>query len=268
MFRLNNMTDTVLDVEGIERCTIAAVAPLRVHTLAKWLLAMDGGSMGRAASAVPLSHGADNADPALIATIVAQYASHGMQAKFRLPDVSAFAPFVAHLRTLGYQRASPTLVQTTTNTALCEATASALAAHAVTYEIKLANEPDEGWVRVFAKGNEPSVDDLERVSNYRRGAGVVFASLRQANDQSRTTVAAGAAAFSHGWACVHGLNTLPAYRGQGLGSSVLAALAQAAQDRGVQRVMLQVEEDNTGAQALYRRLGFSTAWRYVYWQLP
>jgi N-acetylglutamate synthase len=262
------MSDDVLDVEGIERCTIAAVAPQMVHALPQWLLAMDGGSMGRATSAVPLSHAADNADPALIATIIAQYASHGMRAKFRLPDVPAFAPFIAHLHALGYQRASPTLVQTTATAALCEVTAHAIAAHAATCEVKQANEPDEGWVRVFAKGNEPSADDLERVSNYRRGTGVVFASLRQANDQSRTTVAAGAAAFSQGWACVHGLNTLAAYRGQGLGLSVLSALAQAAQERGVQRVMLQVEEDNTGAQALYQRLGFSTAWRYVYWQLP
>jgi N-acetylglutamate synthase len=258
------MTYNLLDVEGIERCIIAAVAPQRVHTMPQWLLAMDGGSMGRAVSAVPLSHGADNADPALIAAIITQYASCGMRAKFRLPDVPAFAPFITQLQALGYRRASPTLVQTTTTAALCEVTASALAAHLV----ELSNEADEGWVRVFAQGNEPNADDLARVSSYRRGTGVLFASLRQANGHNIMTVAVSAAAFSDGWACVHGLNTLPAYRGQGLGSSVLAALAQAAQERGVQRVMLQVEEDNISAQALYRRLGFSTAWRYAYWQRP
>jgi N-acetylglutamate synthase len=262
------MTDNVLDVEGIERCTIAAVAPQTVHAMPKWLLAMDSGSMGRATSAVPLSHGADNADPALIAAIVAQYADYGMQAKFRLPDVPAFTPLITQLQALGYQRASPTLVQTTTTAALRKVTASALAARVV----ELSNEADEGWVNVFAKGMEPSADDLARVDNYRRGAGVLFASVRDATmhptSSEGMTLAAGAAAFSHGWACVHGLNTLATYRGQGLGSSVLAALAQAAQERGVQRVMLQVEEDNTGAQALYQRLGFSTAWRYAYWQLP
>lgn len=267
------MTQNLLDVEGIERCTIAAVAPQQVHAMAQWLLAMDGGSMGRAVSAVPLSHGADKANPALIAAIIAQYAGHGMQAKFRLPDVPAFAPFTAQLHALGYRRASPTLMLTTTTASLCAATAPATAAHDAVYVVQQANEPDEGWVNVFAKGLEPSEDDLARVSNYRRGTSVVFASVckansHQANDHNMTTLAAGAAAFSHGWACVHGLNTLPAYRGQGLGSSVLAALAHAAHARGMQRVMLQVEEDNTGAQALYQRLGFSTAWRYVYWQLP
>jgi N-acetylglutamate synthase len=262
------MTYNLLDVEGIERCIIAAVAPQRVHTMPQWLLAMDGGSMGRAVSAVPLSHGADNADPALIAAIITQYASCGMRAKFRLPDVPAFAPFITQLQALGYRRASPTLVQTTTTAALCEVTASALAAHVV----EQSNAPNEGWVNVFARGLEPSADDLARVDNYRRGEGVLFASVRDATTRPTSsegmTLAAGAAAFSHGWACVHGLNTLAAYRGQGLGSSVLAALAQAAQERGVQRVMLQVEEDNISAQALYRRLGFSTAWRYAYWQRP
>jgi N-acetylglutamate synthase len=268
MYKLRNMTHNLLDIEGIERCIIAAVAPQRVHAMPQWLLAIDTGSMGRAVSAVPLSHGADNADPALIAAIVARYADHGKQAKFRLPEMPSFAPFITQLQTLGYRRASPTLVQTTTTAALCAATASALAAH----QVEQSDQADEGWVSVFAKGLEPSADDLARVDNYRRGAGVLFAAVRDVSAHTTSsqgkTLAIGAAAFSNGWACVHGLNTLAAYRGQGLGSSVLAALAQAAQTRGVQRMMLQVEEDNTGAQALYQRLGFSTAWKYVYWQLP
>jgi N-acetylglutamate synthase len=260
------VTGTSLDIQGIERCTIAAVAPQQVHAQPGWLLAMDGGSMGRAHSAVPLSHVASNANPEVIAAIVAQYAAQGMQAKFRLPDVPAFAAFVAKLYTLGYRSASPTWVQTTTAAALCAATANA--SLAANYTVELANDADQDWIRVFAKGREPSADDLARVDNFRRGTGVVFASVRQAAAQGQQAVAAGAAAFSHGWACVHGLNTLPAYRGQGIGSSVLAALAQAALARNVDRVMLQVEQDNTGAQVLYRRVGFSTAWKYVYWQLP
>ena len=270
------MTDKLLDVEGIERCTIAAVAPQQVHEMYRahqlpgWLLAIDGGSMGRACSAVPLSHAVDNANPEVIADIVTQYAAQGMQAKFRLPDVPAFAAFVAKLHTLGYRSASPTWVQTTTAAALCAATANA--SLAANHTVELANDADQNWTRVFAKGQAPSADDLARVDNFRRGTGVVFASVRQAHVQSNAqdpqTVAVGAAAFSHGWACVHGLNTLPAYRGQGMGSSVLAALAQAALARGVQHVMLQVEDYNTSAQALYSRLGFSKAWKYVYWQLP
>lgn len=49
---------------------------------------------------------------------------------------------------------------------------------------------------------------------------------------------------------------------------VLSALAGSAQQRGIDKVFLQVEESNIGAQALYKRAGFTTAWKYVYWQLP
>ncbi len=249
-----------MDIEGIERCTIAAVAPQAVQSLPGWLLPMDAGSIGRAHSAVPLSHAADNAAPGLIEDMIARYAQQCMQAKFRLPDRPAFAPFCAKLHALGYRPAYPTWVQTHEAAALCTAVASKA--------VDLASEPDPGWVRVFAKGREPAADDVARVSNFRRGAGVVFASIRQPVAQGIQTVAAGAVAFGHGWACVHGLNTLEAYRGQGFGTAVLAGLARAALARRVQQVMLQVEEDNTNAQALYQRLGFRTAWKYVYWQLP
>jgi ribosomal protein S18 acetylase RimI-like enzyme len=47
---------------------------------------------------------------------------------------------------------------------------------------------------------------------------------------------------------------------------VLVGLAQAAAARGLQRVFLQVEEENTQAIALYQRAGFVTAWRYHYWR--
>jgi ribosomal protein S18 acetylase RimI-like enzyme len=49
---------------------------------------------------------------------------------------------------------------------------------------------------------------------------------------------------------------------------VLAGLADAASARGFSHVFLQVEADNTGALALYRRAGFSTAWMYAYWKKP
>ena len=46
---------------------------------------------------------------------------------------------------------------------------------------------------------------------------------------------------------------------------VLAALARAALERGIERIVLQVEEANTAALALYAGAGFRSAWRYRYW---
>jgi N-acetylglutamate synthase len=252
------MQPPLFDIESIERCTIAAVTPQSLHSLPGWLLPMDSGSIGRAHSAVPLSHEAASADPKLIPSIVEQYAARGQQAKFRLPDIPAFAPLTASLHQLGYRPVFPTLMQVGT----------AVAVRAVTplEAAQVADAPDEGWMRVFAKGGEPCADDLRRIDNFRRGAGVVFASVRCSHDAK--VVAGGAAAFSHSWACIHGVNTLASHRGQGLAARVLAGLADAAIQRGVQQVILQVEQDNAGALALYRRAGFTTAWKYIYWQLP
>ena len=61
------------------------------------------------------------------------------------------------------------------------------------------------------------------------------------------------------------MRTDRARRGQGLAGRVLAGLAGATQERGVDRVFLQVEEGNFGARSLYRGAGFTKAWRYFYW---
>ena len=78
-------------------------------------------------------------------------------------------------------------------------------------------------------------------------------------------MAAGAGSYSNGWASVHGMRTDQAHRGQGLAGRVLAALADEAARRGLDRTFLQVEAGNEAAQALYRRAGFTTAWAYEYW---
>ncbi|MCI0686778.1 MAG: GNAT family N-acetyltransferase, partial [Sporichthyaceae bacterium] len=57
-------------------------------------------------------------------------------------------------------------------------------------------------------------------------------------------------------------------RGQGLGRLVTVALAGWAHERGATRAMLQVDERNQVARALYARMGFVTHHRYVTYRLP
>ncbi len=71
--------------------------------------------------------------------------------------------------------------------------------------------------------------------------------------------------FSQGWASVHGMRTLPGYRGRGMAGAILQIIAKEAKSRGLGRAFLQVEAGNTGAQALYSRFGFAPAWDYAYW---
>ncbi len=49
---------------------------------------------------------------------------------------------------------------------------------------------------------------------------------------------------------------LPAYRGQGLGNLLMAALCGVAKAVGARRMTLEVRPSNTAAQRLYAKLGF------------
>lgn len=55
---------------------------------------------------------------------------------------------------------------------------------------------------------------------------------------------------------IHDLAVDPAHRGHGTGRALVRALASTARRRRVPRVLLEVREGNTAAQALYRTLGF------------
>jgi len=54
---------------------------------------------------------------------------------------------------------------------------------------------------------------------------------------------------------------LPEFRGQGLGGRLIRQTLDAARAFGLHRVELTVREDNTGAIALYRKIGFETEGR-------
>jgi ribosomal protein S18 acetylase RimI-like enzyme len=242
----------VADVEAIERATIAAVAPREVLEIGGWLLALNEGTIRRAASAVPLSH-ALSADPAVFDQIEAAYAAHGLAPAFRIADEPGLEGVRAELARRGYRFEQPTLVKigaTGPMIAACRGEAASV-----------DNAPDAGWASVFTSEGFDPADGANRVAALTRSPDAVYGGV----SEDGRTLAVGVAAFGHGWASVHGMRTDASRRGEGLAGRVLAGLAGAAQARDVERVFLQVEEGNTGARSLYRRAGFAKAWRYFYW---
>ena len=251
------MAPTILsdaDIEAIERATLDAVSPERVESLPGWLLPMDSGTVGRARSAVPLSHAV--ADPAVLDDILERYAAQGFVPAFRLPDGPAFEALHQGLQARGFARAQPTLTQCGRVQDLLMAQTGPVA--------DLADTPDAAWMAMFLGEGLDPVDGASRARSLSRATGTLFASLREAGQ----TVACGAAAYGHGWLSVHGMRTAAAHRGQGLATRVLAAMAREARSRGIQRVFLQVDASNAAALSLYRRLGFVSAWTYAYWRPP
>ncbi len=256
----NANPDTV--VESIERATLEAVCPQVVHDLPGWLLPMDDSTISRAKSAVPLSHAPPtHAQGAQwVAAIEQVYQRHSHPVVFRLPSHADWAPLHAVLAAQGFQHSQPNCVQIGSVAALRGVTQAQPA--------DVDTTPDEAWAQLFLGEGFDAADGASRIRNLTRATGNVYASLRAGEGPHQRTLAGGAAAFSHGWASVHGMRTHAAERGRGLARQVLAGLAEAATARGLSQVFLQVEADNTGALALYRRAGFVTAWMYQYWKKP
>ena len=70
------------------------------------------------------------------------------------------------------------------------------------------------------------------------------------------------------WAGFAAVEVAPERRRQGLATAVMAELARAALAEGASAAYLQVENDNTGAAALYDGLGFADHHAYHYRRAP
>ena len=242
---------TQADIEAIERATLAAVAPRAIDTMSGWLLPYDQGPIQRARAAVPLAH--DACDPALVPKLQVRYAAQGLPLLLRLPDVPAFARLQDALTASGFAATRETRVQIAQSRQVC-AISTATPAHVMA-------TADEAWASGFlGPGFDPDEGAL-RVQSLTRARDSLFARV----EESGQTVAVGVLGPGAGWAGIHGMRTSLAQRGKGYAARILATLAGAALERGIERVFLQVEAGNDPALRLYRRAGFATAWCYQYW---
>lgn len=248
------MNLTPQDIEDIERATLDAVPPEGTARLGRWLVAIDHGTVGRAHSAVPMDHTAT--DARVVGPVESIYDGNGLGAVFRVPAQKQFVAFRAELLARGYARSKPTCTFTGKVSRMAEMADGAKA--------QLLAQPDDAWRAVFLGEGFDPVDGASRVQLLARAQHAVFAQVCVDGQ----TVAAGVGSFSRGWASVHGMRTLAPFRGQGLASQILGAIAREAQRRDITRAFLQVESANTRAQALYRRAGFALAWEYAYWSRP
>ena len=242
------------DIDHVERATLDAVAPTDIEEIDNWLLPFDNSTIGRAKSAVPLRH--INLDAAQVARIETLYAARGLQAAFRVADVAGLANIHSELQNRGYRAEQPTLVQVGTVREM-RAVSEAIPAD-------VSNAPTPAWSAIYLSDGCDPIDGAHRIQALSRSRHLVYASLRE----DGRCLAAGTASMSQGWASVHGMRTALGSRGRGLAARVLAGLADAATRQGLERVFLQVEEDNRSALSLYSRAGFNTRWRYHYWRKP
>ncbi|HEV7385197.1 MAG TPA: GNAT family N-acetyltransferase [Phenylobacterium sp.] len=237
------------DIAVLERDTVAAVAPPETLEIGGWLVPLDDGSIGRAKSAVPLSH---DLGPDAIGEIEAAYRDRGLKPAFRVADVPALDAVRAELARRGFSAEQPTIFKTGSSAELAAFSEGSA---------RILDRPDEAWGAVFlGEGFDPA-DGAHRVAALTRSPDAVYGAAGQGGE----TQAVGVMSFGRAWAGIHGMRTAPAHRGKGLASAILGALGRAAQARGVSQVFLQVEEANP-ARHIYRRAGFTPIWRYRYWR--
>ena len=237
------------DIAVLERDTVAAVAPPETLEIGGWLVPLDNGTIGRAKSAVPLSHGLG---AEAIGEVEAAYRNHGLKPGFRIADVPSLDLVRAELARRGFNAQQPTIFKTGSVAQLAAFSAASA---------RILDRPDEPWGAVFLGEGFDAADGAHRIAALTRSPDAVYGAAGEGHE----TQAVGVMSFGRGWAGIHGMRTAPAHRGKGLASAILAALGRAAQARGVERVFLQVEDPNP-ARRIYRAAGFTPIWRYHYWR--
>ncbi len=242
------------DVEAIERATFRALPPRRLVEDDGWLLAANGGAIGRCNSVVPLRAGRR---PLLekIQKAKAFYQAEGLRPVFRVGDVAEPPELQRTLASFGFAPHKPSLVMMgpldEALNVLCKHERGAL-----------IGKPDEGWTSLFVGSAVDPLEGVARAATVARGEGSLFA---QVAIEGRAA-AIGAAGVDGEWAGVHGMRTAADHRRKGLAMQVLAALLEGARHAGATRLFLSVEAENAPAITLYERLGLTTAWRYAYWR--
>ena len=229
-----------------------------------WWLRYDDSGAWWASSVLPHG-GAGPVDlPGRIRAAEEFYAGHGARARFQISRGACPAGLDEALAARGYLVESPMSLQTAwTQEVLDRLPVSGI-------ESRVDDKPTDTWfdtwfdVWLAVHGNEadpgPEWDMLRRVG---QPSGYAALPARPGLAGSGV-IAVGRAVVQTGWAGVFGMATLPAARGRGAATRVLAALAGWAADQGAERMYLQVETDNTAARRLYERAGFTEVCRYHY----
>jgi ribosomal protein S18 acetylase RimI-like enzyme len=234
-------------VDALERLAARTWRGLEEQEYGDWLLRAGGGFTGRANSVLVVGRPPAPL-PEAIAEVTRWYAARGLQPRAQVPSTStADAAFDA----AGWERSEANHVLV--------APLDGWGPPSV--QVDLAAAPDAAWLLGYRYRGTPLPPVAGEILV--RADDPVFAAVRCAPSPAPLAAVA-RGVLEDGWLVVTAVTVDDAYQRRGLATAVMAALGAWARDRGGHSCVLQVASSNTGALALYERLGFTEHHRYHY----
>ncbi|MEU4208790.1 GNAT family N-acetyltransferase [Streptomyces sp. NPDC026206] len=231
--------------------------------LGGWTLRAAGGFTARANSALPLGD-CGMPLPAALDRVTAWYAERGLPALVQVTteDPAADERLDAELAERGWTAERHALMRTAALAPVADREVDAA-------RVVLSREPDEAWLAAYGRTGAGRDDAVAVLA---AGPSVWFAAVAEEDgpgEEPEGRPAAIARCVIDGrWAGFAALDVSPDRRRQGLGTLVMARLAQEALREGASAAYLQVETGNGAAAALYDELGFTTHHAYHYRREP
>ncbi|WP_328669852.1 GNAT family N-acetyltransferase [Streptomyces sp. NBC_00322] len=238
------------DFEELARVMARAWRPVESERLGEWTLRASSGFTRRANSVLPLGDPGLPLDEAL-AQVRTWYERRGLPAYIQTATGAAGTQeeLCAQLEARGWLREVSAEVRIGGLAPIGDLDAEV-------ERVRLTRSVDEAWLRRYQRSGVPGPHVLHVLES---GPSVWFATVP---GEGEVPAAIGRCVVDGRWAGFMAVEVDPAYRRQGLATTVMTALARRALEEGASAAWLQVETDNDGARALYEGMGFATHHRY------
>lgn len=259
----NNVLFSNIDAKSIhslEEVAFVAWPAAQVTLLDGWRLRASGGVTNRANSVWSQEIGGALSLESRVDAVEAFYASHALPSRFQMNAACKPSMLDEALEARGYVADSPTLVQVAPFDAILRGTSPLRAMPHL--DIVISEEFEQEWFELYEsnEGEDPALASGRAAILQRINGARAFVKA----DVEGVPAAVALGVLHNGILCISNVSTSKLHRRRGAAAAMLRALAIWARMYEGREAFLQVKASNEGAQALYARAGFTTAYNYYY----